>query len=117
MPVAHDYVGAPEQLSRDYVLAALKPLLEDSSVAKVGQHLKYDANVLSHYDIQLNGVAYDTMLESYCLNSVATRHNMDALADKYLGYKTVKFEEIAGKGAKQLTFNQVDLEKAGHYAA
>lgn len=117
VPVAHDYVGAPEQLSREFVLSALKPILEDESVAKVGQHLKYDANVLSHYDITLKGVAFDTMLESYCLNSVATRHNMDALADKYLGYKTVKFEEIAGKGAKQLTFNQIDIEKAGHYAA
>jgi len=117
VPVAHDYMGAPEQLSRELVLTALKPLLEDESLAKVGQHLKYDANVLSHYDIELKGVAFDTMLESYCLNSVATRHNMDALADKYLGYKTVKFEEIAGKGAKQLTFNQIELDKAGHYAA
>lgn len=117
VPVAHDYVGAPEQLSRTLVLSALKPLLEDENVAKIGQHLKYDANVLSHYDITLAGVAFDTMLESYCLNSVATRHNMDALADKYLGYKTVKFEDIAGKGAKQLTFNQIDIEQAGHYAA
>jgi len=117
VPVAHDYMGAPEQLSRELVLTALKPLLEDDSLAKVGQHLKYDANVLSHYDIQLKGVAFDTMLESYCLNSIATRHNMDALADKYLSYKTVKFEEIAGKGAKQLTFNQIELDKAGHYAA
>ncbi len=117
VPVAHDYVGAPQQLSRELVLSVLKPLLEDEDLAKVGQHLKYDANVLSHYDITLKGVAFDTMLESYCLNSVATRHNMDALADKYLGYKTVKFEDIAGKGAKQLTFNQIDLEKAGHYAA
>ncbi|WP_286264034.1 DNA polymerase I [Thalassotalea atypica] len=117
VPVAHDYLGAPTQLSRDFVLSALKPLLEDETLAKVGQHLKYDANVLSHYDIKLRGVAFDTMLESYCLNSVATRHNMDALADKYLGYKTVKFDDIAGKGKKQLTFNQIEIEKAGHYAA
>ena len=117
VPVAHDYIDAPKQLSREFVLSALKGILEDDSIAKVGQHLKYDANVLSHYDITLKGVAFDTMLESYCLNSVATRHNMDALADKYLGYKTVKFEDIAGKGAKQLTFNQIDIEKAGHYAA
>lgn len=117
VPVAHDYIDAPKQLSLEFVLSALKGMLEDESIAKVGQHLKYDANVLSHYDITLKGVAFDTMLESYCLNSVATRHNMDALADKYLGYKTVKFEDIAGKGAKQLTFNQIDIEKAGHYAA
>ncbi|WP_448247686.1 DNA polymerase I [Thalassotalea agariperforans] len=117
VPLAHDYLDAPEQLSIDYVLAKLKPILESTSIIKVGQHLKYDANVLSHYNITLAGVGFDTMLESYCLNSVATRHNMDALAEKYLGYKTVHFEDIAGKGAKQLTFNQIDVEKAGHYAA
>ncbi|MFD2165705.1 DNA polymerase I [Thalassotalea euphylliae] len=117
VPVAHDYIDAPQQLSRDWVLEQLKPLLENDSFKKVGQNLKYDAHVLAHYGIQLNGVAFDTMLESYCFNSVATRHNMDALADKYLGHKTVKFEDIAGKGAKQLTFNQVDIDKAGHYAA
>jgi len=117
IPVAHDYVGAPEQLGRDWVLEQLKPILEDADKAKIGQNLKYDANVLANYGIQVQGIAFDTMIESYCFNSVATRHNMDALAEKYLGYKTVKFEEIAGKGAKQLTFNQIELDKAGHYAA
>ncbi|MBL4941404.1 MAG: DNA polymerase I, partial [Colwellia sp.] len=117
VPLTHDYIGAPQQLDRDWVLAQLKPLLESSDLKKIGQNLKYDANVLSHYDIKLQGVAFDTMLESYCYNSVATRHNMDALALKYLDYKTVHFEDIAGKGAKQLTFNQIDIEKAGHYAA
>ncbi|MEW6990507.1 DNA polymerase I [Colwelliaceae bacterium 6441] len=117
VPLAHDYLDAPKQLARDWVLAQLKPLLEDKSQAKVGQNLKYDANVLSHYGIEMQGITFDTMIESYCLNSVATRHNMDALADKYLGYKTVHFEDIAGKGAKQLTFNQIEIEKAGHYAA
>jgi len=117
VPLTHDYADAPEQLDRDWVLAQLKPLLESTSVKKVGQNLKYDANVLSHYDIKLQGVAFDTMIESYCYNSVATRHNMDALALKYLDYKTVHFEDIAGKGAKQLTFNQIDIEKAGQYAA
>ena len=117
VPVAHDYEYAPEQLDRDWVLAQLKPLLESETQNKVGQNLKYDANVLSHYDIAMKGITFDTMIESYCLNSVATRHNMDALADKYLGYKTVHFEDIAGKGAKQLTFNQIEIEKAGYYAA
>jgi len=117
VPLCHDYEDAPEQLDRDWVLAQLKPLLESNSVQKIGQNLKYDANVLSHYDIALQGVGFDTMIESYCYNSVATRHNMDALALKYLDYKTVHFEDIAGKGAKQLTFNQIDIEKAGHYAA
>jgi len=117
VPLAHDYEGAPEQLDRDWVLDQLKPLLESPSLLKIGQNLKYDANVLSHYDIAMQGIGFDTMIESYCLNSVATRHNMDALAQKYLGYKTVHFEDIAGKGAKQLTFNQIDLDKASHYAA
>ncbi|QOL27224.1 DNA polymerase I [Thalassotalea sp. LPB0316] len=117
LPLAHDYVGAPEQLNIDDVLVKLKPILESTDIQKIGQNLKYDANVLSHYNIALNGVAFDTMLESYCLNSVATRHNMDALAQKYLDYQTVKFEDIAGKGVKQLTFNQIELEKAAHYAA
>ena len=117
VPLTHDYADAPEQLDRDWVLAQLKPLLESTTIKKIGQNLKYDANVLSHYDIKLQGVAFDTMIESYCYNSVATRHNMDALALKYLDYKTVHFEDIAGKGAKQLTFNQIEIEKAGHYAA
>jgi DNA polymerase-1 len=117
VPLAHDYVGAPEQLDKAWVLAQLKPLLESKIIKKIGQNLKYDANVLSHEGIELQGVDFDTMIESYCYNSVATRHNMDALALKYLDYKTVHFEDIAGKGAKQLTFNQIDIEKAGHYAA
>ncbi len=117
VPLTHDYPDAPEQLALDWVLAQLKPLLESTEVVKIGQNLKYDTNVLSHYGIQMQGIAFDTMLESYCLNSVATRHNMDALAEKYLDYKTVHFEDIAGKGAKQLTFNQINIEKAGHYAA
>ncbi len=117
VPLAHDYEEAPEQLDKDWVLAQLKPLLESKTITKIGQNLKYDANVLSHYDIALQGIEFDTMIESYCFNSVATRHNMDALALKYLDYKTVKFEDIAGKGVKQLTFNQIELEKAGHYAA
>ncbi|MCP4992148.1 MAG: DNA polymerase I [Colwellia sp.] len=117
VPLMHDYEDAPEQLEIEWVLAQLKPLLESTTIKKIGQNLKYDANVLSHYDIALQGVAFDTMIESYCYNSVATRHNMDALALKYLDYKTVKFEDIAGKGAKQLTFNQIEIEKAGHYAA
>ena len=117
LPLGHDYIDAPEQLPLDWVLAELKPLFEDASKKKLGQNLKYDANVLANYDIELKGVAFDTMIESYCLNSVATRHNMDALAEKYLDYKTVHFEDIAGKGAKQLTFNQIEVEKASHYAA
>ncbi|MFT6194470.1 MAG: DNA polymerase-1 [Cognaticolwellia sp.] len=117
VPLTHDYIDAPEQLTLDWVLEQLKPLLESETSFKVGQNLKYDANVLSHYNIAMQGIAFDTMLESYCLNSVATRHNMDTLAEKYLGYKTVHFEDIAGKGAKQLTFNQIEIEKAGHYAA
>ncbi|MEO3680060.1 DNA polymerase I [Rheinheimera fenheensis] len=117
VPVAHDYVGAPAQLTCDWVLAELKPWLEDSSKAKVGQNLKYDQSVLARYGIVLRGVQFDTMLESYVLNSVAARHDMDSLALKYLGHKTVSFEEIAGKGSKQLTFNQIELEKAAHYAA
>jgi len=117
VPLTHDYEDAPEQLDKDWVLAQLKPLLENKKVKKIGQNLKYDANVLSHYDIALQGIEFDTMIESYCYNSVATRHNMDALALKYLGYETVHFEDIAGKGAKQLTFNQIEIEKAGHYAA
>ena len=117
VPIGHDYLDAPEQLDRDWVLAQLKPLLESNELKKLGQNLKYDANVLSRYGIKLHNITFDTMIESYCLNSIGTRHNMDALALKYLGYKTIHFEDIAGKGAKQLTFNQIDLEKAGPYAA
>ena len=117
VPLTHDYEDAPEQLELEWVLDQLKPLLESTKIKKVGQNLKYDANVLSHYDITIKGADFDTMIESYCYNSVATRHNMDALALKYLDYKTVHFEDIAGKGAKQLTFNQIEIEKAGQYAA
>lgn len=117
VPVAHDYVGAPEQLDREWVLNELKPLLEDTSVKKVGQNLKYDAHVLKNHGISLNGIEHDTMLESYVLNSTASKHNMDDLAKTYLDHKCVKFEDIAGKGAKQLTFNQIEIEKAGEYAA
>ncbi|WP_334019406.1 DNA polymerase I [Alteromonas sp. S015] len=117
VPVAHDYPDAPAQLSREFVLDALKSILESDTVIKVGQHIKYDKNVLANYDITLNGIGFDTMLESYVLNSTAQRHDMDSLALAYLGHKTIHFEEIAGKGAKQLTFNQISLEEAGPYAA
>ncbi|MFT6351089.1 MAG: DNA polymerase-1 [Neptuniibacter pectenicola] len=117
VPVAHDYMGAPEQISRERLLEKLKPLLESDEHKKVGQHIKYDMNVLANYGIEMKGIAFDTMLESYVLNSTASRHDMDSLADRYLGVKTVKFEDIAGKGKKQLTFNQIELEQAGPYAA
>jgi DNA polymerase-1 len=117
LPVAHDYLDAPEQLDRDHVLSHLKPLLEDETIKKVGQHIKYDKNVLANYNIDLAGIAFDTMLESYVLNSVASRHDMDSLAQNYLDHKTIHFEDIAGKGAKQLTFNQIPLEQASPYAA
>ncbi len=116
LPVAHDYLDAPPQLDRAAVLKQLKPLLEDSKAAKVGQNLKYDRGVLKNYDIELNGIKFDTMLESYCLNSVG-EHDMDSLAARWLNHKTVTFEEIAGKGKNQLTFNQIALEQAAHYAA
>ncbi len=119
VPLAHDYEGAPAQLDREAVLLALKPLLEDPAKAKVGQNAKYDINILANGSpaIEMRGVAYDTMLESYVLNSTATRHDMDSLAQKYLDHTTIAFEDIAGKGAKQLTFNQINLDKAGPYAA
>ncbi|MDH3992714.1 MAG: DNA polymerase I [Gammaproteobacteria bacterium] len=117
VPLAHDYLGAPQQLDRTGVLQQLRPLLEDESQAKVGQNLKYDASVLANHGITLRGIAFDTMLESYVLDSTATRHDMDSLALKYLGQKTIHFEDVAGKGAKQLTFNQVKVEEAGPYAA
>lgn len=119
VPLAHDYEGAPAQLDREAVLLALKPLLEDPAKAKVGQNAKYDINILANGSpaIEMRGVAYDTMLESYVLNSTATRHDMDSLAQKYLDHTTIAFEDIAGKGAKQLTFNQITLDKAGPYAA
>ena len=117
VPVAHDYPGAPDQLSRERVLEGLKPLLESAARAKIGHHIKYDAHILANYDIALAGMAYDTMLESYVLNSTATRHDMDSVAALYLGVTTTKYEEVAGKGAKQLTFNQVPLDTAAPYAA
>lgn len=117
LPLAHDYMGAPEQLDREQALRQLKPLLEDPKLKKVGQNLKYDMNVLANHDIELEGIAEDTMLQSYVLNSTATRHDMNSLALKYLGEKTTSFEDLAGKGAKQLTFNQLELEMAAHYAA
>jgi len=119
IPVAHSYMGVPAQLDRDTVLAALKPILEDPSKAKVGQHAKYDVNVLANAStpVRVQGVAFDTMLESYVLDSIATRHDMDSLALKYLEHSTIRFEDIAGKGAKQLTFDQIPLEQAAPYAA
>ncbi|APU28303.1 DNA polymerase I [Ectopseudomonas alcaliphila JAB1] len=119
IPLAHSYMGVPQQLDRDAVLKALKPILEDPAKAKVGQHAKYDINVLANAStpIAVQGVAFDTMLESYVLDSTATRHDMDSLALKYLNHSTIRFEDIAGKGAKQLTFDQIALEQAGPYAA
>ena len=109
--------GRLSRISRERLLEKLKPLLESDEHKKVGQHIKYDMNVLANYGIEMKGIAFDTMLESYVLNSTASRHDMDSLADRYLGVKTVKFEDIAGKGKKQLTFNQIELEQAGPYAA
>jgi DNA polymerase-1 len=117
IPVGHDYAGAPDQLDREEVLRKLKPLLEDSQREKVGQHIKYDMNVLSRYGVRVRGVAFDTMLESYVFNSTGSRHDMDSLALKYLGRQTTHYEDIAGKGAKQISFSQVPIEQAGHYAA
>ncbi|MGD8235183.1 MAG: DNA polymerase I [Chromatiales bacterium] len=117
IPVGHRGPDAPAQLDREEVLSALKPILEDPEKPKLGQHLKYDMNVLANYAVHVEGVAFDTMLESYVYNSVATRHDMDSLAKAYLDYSTIKFEEVAGKGAKQLTFDQVPLEQAAPYAA
>jgi len=117
LPLCHDYLGAPEQLDFDTVLNLFKPLLEDPKHLKVGQNLKYDRHILLNHGIDLQGIAHDTMLESYVLDSTATRHDMDSLADKYLGRSTIHFEDIAGKGKNQLTFNQIDLEQAGPYAA
>jgi DNA polymerase-1 len=117
VPVAHDYEGAPTQLERDWVLEQLRPLLEDPKQAKLGQNLKYDMNVLASYGIRLQGIAHDTMLESYVLDSTATRHDMDSLALKYLSHKTIHYEDVAGKGKAQLTFNKVGLETASPYAA
>lgn len=117
VPFAHDYPGAPQQLARDDVLGQLKALLEDPQRLKIGQNLKYDMNVLARYGITLDGIGFDTMLESYVLDSTATRHDMDSLAAKYLDHTTIKYQDVTGKGAKQITFAQVPLEQAAPYAA
>ena len=117
VPLAHDYIGAPKQLKLDLVLERLRPLLENDHVIKIGQNLKYDRSVLLNYGINLRGIRFDTMLESYILNSTASRHDMDTLALTHLNHTTIKFEDVAGKGKSQVTFNQVQLESAGSYAA
>ena len=117
IPLAHNYAGAPQQLDRSRVLEALRPLLEDADQAKVGAHMKFDMHVLENHGITLRGQRFDTMLESYVLDSTATRHDMDSMAGKYLGIKTIHFEDVAGKGAKQITFDQVSVETAATYAA
>ncbi|TOA28846.1 DNA polymerase I [Vibrio parahaemolyticus] len=117
VPVAHDYLDAPEQLDRDWVLEQLKPILEDDAQAKVGQNLKYDASVLARYGIEMKGIKYDTMLASYVYNSVGGKHDMDSLALRFLQHSCISFEQIAGKGKNQLTFNQIELEQASPYAA
>lgn len=118
VPVAHDYPGAPEQLDRAWVLEQLRPLLEDADNPRiVGHNLKYDRSVLANHDIELRGIRHDTMLASYVINSTASRHDLDTLCEKHLGHSNIHFEDVAGKGAKQLTFNQVELEKAAPYAA
>ncbi|MEH0761483.1 DNA polymerase I [Vibrio sp. 16] len=117
VPVAHDYLDAPQQLDRDWVLAQLKPILEDDTQAKVGQNLKYDASVLARYNIEMKGIKHDTMLASYVYNSVGGKHDMDSLALRFLQHSCISFEQIAGKGKKQLTFNQIELDQASPYAA
>ena len=116
VPVAHDYLDAPVQLNFDEVLSKLRVILEDSSIGKIGQNLKYDSHILANYGTTLNGIVDDTMLKSYCLNSVASRHNMDDLSEHYLGYTTTHFTDIAGKGKKQITFNQVSIDDGAPYA-
>ncbi|WP_336034114.1 DNA polymerase I [Acinetobacter bereziniae] len=117
IPLAHDYEGAPEQLNRETIIQQIKPILEDPNIEKIGHHLKYDAHIFENHGIHLQGWFFDTMLASYVLNSVATRHGMDDVARVYLSHLTTTFEQVAGKGAKQKTFNQIDIETAGHYAA
>jgi DNA polymerase I len=117
VPLSHDYPGAPQQLQLDGVLAALKPILEDDAKLKLGHHLKFDCHILANYGIALAGQRYDSMLESYVLNSVVVGHDMDSTVEKYLGIKTIPYEDVCGKGAKQITFNQVDVERAAEYAA
>jgi DNA polymerase-1 len=117
LPLAHDYVGSPAQLDSAMVIERLRPLLESEQHHKLGHHLKYDAHVLANHGIALRGMRYDTMLESYVWNSVATRHDMDSAAQRYLGISTITYEDVAGKGAKQIPFAQVAIERAGEYAA
>ena len=117
VPLGHDYLGAPRQLPRDEVIARLKPLLEDAALVKIGQNPKYDKNVLKSYGVELDGIAFDTMLESYVLDSVGSRHDMSDLAERHLGLKTISFEDVAGKGVKQATFNSVPVDRATEYAA
>ena len=117
VPLAHDYEGAPEQLNREAILAQIKPILENPEIQKIGHHLKYDAHVLENHGIHLQGWYFDTMLASYVLNSVATRHGMDDVSRLYLSHLTTTYEQVAGKGVKQKTFNQIEIETAAHYAA
>lgn len=117
VPIGHDYLDAPDQLLTEQVLRVMKPILEDEKIRKIGQNLKFDRGIMENYGVELRGISFDTMLESYVLNSVAGRHDMDSLADRHLNYKTTTFEDIAGKGKKQLTFNQIPLEEAANYAA
>lgn len=117
VPIGHDYLDSPDQLLTEQVLRVMKPILEDEKIRKIGQNLKFDRGIMENYGVELRGIAFDTMLESYVLNSVAGRHDMDSLADRHLNYKTTTFEDIAGKGKKQLTFNQIPLEEAANYAA
>ncbi|HDS6886856.1 TPA: DNA polymerase I [Morganella morganii subsp. morganii] len=117
VPIGHDYLDAPDQLLTEQVLRVMKPILEDEKIRKIGQNLKFDRGIMENYGVELRGIAFDTMLESYVLNSVAGRHDMDSLADRHLNYKTTTFEDIAGKGKKQLTFNQIPLEEAANYTA
>lgn len=117
IPLRHEYLDAPDQLPVDDVLTALKPILEDKNILKIGQNLKFDRGIMENEGIELNGIHFDTMLESYVLNSVSNRHDMDTLAEKHLNHKTTTFEEIAGKGKGQLTFNQIEVEQATLYAA
>ena len=117
IPLAHDYENAPLQLDRVETLNILKPLLEDKEIKKIGHHLKFDAHIFARYGITLKGMEYDSMLESYVLNSVASRHGMNSVAQYYLNRETTHFEDVAGKGAKQITFNQVDIKTATAYAA
>jgi DNA polymerase-1 len=116
IPVGHDYMDAPAQLNRDEVMSKLKPILENENISKIGQNLKYDSHVLANYRIQLKGIKDDTMVKSYVLNSIASRHNMDDLSEHYLNHKTIKFSDVAGSGKSQLTFNQIDIDIAAPYA-